>query len=249
MRFLVFWATLCIAFHINAQSSDYVSPNKYRFKYKSQKFKGTRLDITAQLRAIKNQPKFAGIPEEIQIQLNNLFKKAKEQPIPKVYKKNAIRFLDALYSYEEFVEIYDNALYQVVKKLKRDMRRIDFKFEREFTQAKVLLSRTQKEEPDQIQKIDTLKKEVYNNQMKLLSHRWMKDKFDKYKSYEIIENPDSLILEFKKKEAVNVFRMFEENQINKIERYLEDQIIDFYYKKSVPELDIKDLELDYLDKI
>ncbi len=248
VRFLAFFAMFLISYLVNAQNQE-TSPNKYRFKYKSESYKGTRLQITAQLRALKNNSKFVGIPEEIQEELSTLFQTTKKQAIPKYYKKHAIIFLDALYSYEDFANIYENALYEIVKKVKKDMYVVDFKFERQFTKAKVALDRGLKEDFSDLKKFDQLKKDLIDSQTKLSCHRWMKKKFEQYKSFDIVKNPDELMKAFKKGEAVYVYRLYIENNIIQIKPYLENQIIDFYYKKSLPEINSEILDLQYITKI
>ncbi|WP_281987077.1 hypothetical protein [Aquimarina aggregata] len=239
----------------NGGVSQFVAPKStigskiYKFKYRSESYKGTRLEITSKLRALKNDSKFAGIPSEIKTVLNELFKNTKHQAIPRLYKKNAIIFLDALYSYEEFVITYDNSLHEVVGKIKTDMRYIDFKFERQFTKAKVKLDRVIKENPESTKEIDRLEKDARNSLIKLISHRWMKKKFETYKGIDIVKKPDALIKEFKETEAMNAFNLFQEKEIEKMSPYLENQIIDFFYKKSIPEIHPDQLELNYIDKI
>ena len=55
---------------------------------------------------------------------------------------------------------------------------------------------------------------------------------------------------FKKKEADKVFRMYEkEKDVEKITVYLESQIIDFYYRRSLKETNPEKIELRYIDKM
>ncbi|WP_282089477.1 hypothetical protein [Aquimarina algiphila] len=249
MKLFTFIIVFILIYQSSAQEIEEVNPNTYRFSYKSELYKGTKLQITKKIRTLKNNSWFVNIPEEKQVELNMLFKKVREQPIPRLYKKRAIIFLDALYAYEDFLTIYDNALYAVILHLKRDMRRLDFKFERQFTKAKVALDRANKEDKDNIKEINRLSKEFHDSQIKLMSHRWMKKKIERYRGMDAVKNPDELIAEFKKAEAMNIFTMIEEKKIDKINSYLENQIIDFFYKKSLPEIHLDKLELDYIDKI
>ena len=247
IRLLAFLTVFVISYTTCAQEE--TSPNKYKFRHRSEVFKGTRVEITAQLRTLKNNSKFVNIPDDIEKELNTLFLAAKKQAIPKHYKRYAIAFLDALYSYEDFAIIYENALYQVVKKVKKDMYVVDFKFERQFTKNKVALDRLIKEDVSNLEEFDRLKKEFTASQTKLLCHRWMKKKFEKYKDIDIVKNPDELMTAFKKTEAIHVYRLYNENKIEKIKTYLENQIIDFYYKKSLPEINPEVLDLQYITKI
>ncbi|WP_062060731.1 hypothetical protein [Aquimarina longa] len=249
MKFLTSILVFLIIYQSYAQQRESASPNRYRFSYKSNTYKGTRVEITTQLRTLKNNSWFINIPKEKQTVLNTLFKKVKEQPIPRLYRKRAIIFLDALYAYEKFLILYDNAVYEVIQNLKQDMRRLDFKFERQYTKAKRILDRTQKEDKNNVQKIGFLQKELHDSQIKLVSHRWMKKIIERYNGMDAVKKPDKFITEFKKIEAMNVFIMIEEKEIDKINSYLENQIIDFFYKKSIPEIDPDKLELDYIDKI
>lgn len=244
------WAFILFFITIYSGYSQYdKNPNTYRFKYKSEVFKGSRVQITDQLRAIKNDVRFDGIPQEMQGILNKLFKNAAEQPIRRLYKEHAVIFLEALYGYEDFVLMYNNKLSLVITNLKKDMKRLDFKFEREFTKAKIKLDRTKKEDPNNTTKIDQQTDELYKSQIKLISHRWMKKKFDTYNGMQTVKNPDALIKEFKRSEAMNVYNMYSENKTEKIPSYLVDQIIDFFHSKALIEMDLEQLKLNYITRI
>ncbi len=248
VRFLAFFLMFLISGMMNAQIED-ISPNRYRFKYRSTVYKGSKLQINNQLRSLKTSSKFTGIPEEIQEELNTLFMATKKQAIPKYYKKQAILFLDAIYNYEDFANVYENALHQAVRKVKKDIHVVDFKFERQFTKAKVALDRAQKDDFSDLEKFDRLKKDLQDSQTKLLCHRWMKKRFENYKNIDIVKNPDHLMMAFKRSEAISVYRMYNKHHIEKITPYLENQIIDFYYKKSLPEINPEILDLQYITKI
>ncbi|MFD2565572.1 hypothetical protein [Aquimarina rubra] len=248
MRFLLFIILFSLGYTAYNQEIDDISPNKYRFRYKSEVFKGTRLEITAKLRSIKNSPKFSGIPEEIQIGLNKLFKDAKSQALPRRYRKKAIVFLDALYHYEEFVIMYNGALYEVIEKLKRDMKRIDFKLERQYIKSRTSLDRAKKQDSLNTKQINYLTKERRKSLIRLACHRWMKKKFDSYKGIDMVKNPDQLINEFKRAEAAYIFSLFGKKEVDEIKRYLENEIIDFYYKKAITEINPEKLELQYINK-
>jgi len=133
--------------------------------------------------------------------------------------------------------------------LKKDMYVVDFKFERDFTKKKVIFDRYLKEDLSDLEKFEKAKKELIDSQTKLSCHRWMKGIFEKYKTGDIIKHPDALISAFKKSEALHVYRLFNQNKIEKIKPYLENQIIDFYYKKSLPEIDPEVFDLQYITKI
>jgi len=248
MKFLLFITVFFISTTSYNQRIDEISPNRYRFKHRSKVFKGSKIEITTQLRTIKNSPKFSGIPQEIQVELNRLFNNTKSQVFPKRYRKKAIRFLNALYRYEDFVIMYNSALYDVIEKLKRDMKRIDFKLEKQFIRAKTLVDRAKKKEVVDMKEVKHLADEMQKSLTRLACHRWMKKKFDSYKGINVVQNPVRLIEEFKKQEAAYIFSIFEKKEVSEIKLYLENEIIDFYYKKALKEITPEQLELFHINK-
>lgn len=248
MRFNLLYIVFFISTIAFAQHRLDRNPNTYKFKYKNEVFKGSRGQITEQLRSIKNREDFKGIPYEMRQILNKLFKNATEQPIRKKYKEKALIFLDALYGYEEFVKLYHNKLSIAIVNLKKDMKRLDFKFEREFTKAKIALDRAKKEDTYTFDEIMDLSDDFEQSQLKLISHRWMKKKFDGY-SNTILEFPDEYISDFRTSEAMNVYKLYQDNQTSKIDGYLVHQIIDFYHTTALIEMDLEQLDLNYITKL
>ena len=250
MRFNVLYIVFFISTIGFAQHRLDRNPNTYKFKYKNEVFKGSRGQITEQLRNIKNREDFKGIPFEMRQILNKLFKKATEQPIRKKYKEQALVFLEALYGYEEFVKLYHNKLSIAIMNLKKDMKRLDFKFEREFTKAKIALDRAKKEDIYSFDEIEimNLSDDFEKSQLKLISHRWMKKKFDSYDNT-ILQSPDEYVSDFRTSEAMHVYKMYQDKKISKIDGYLVNQIIEFYHTTALIEMDLEQLDLNYITKL
>ena len=232
-----------------AQQRDEMGSMIYSFRYQKVTYEGNRVEITDQLRSLKNQSKFVYIPLEYKVYVNKQFKKLSEQAIPRYFKKEAIVFLDELYKYEEFLDIYQSSTHMVVQELRKDMRRLDFKFEKEYTKAKTLYDRAINEISDNTERIDLLKDEVTNTKTKLACHRWMKSKFEHYTTLNSILNPDPLIAEFLKEASGASYDLFKQNKVEKLSGYLQTYIIEFYHLKALSEIDIDSIELNYIDKI
>lgn len=221
-----------------------------QFRYRSTTYSGTIPEITEQLTNVKNSARFQNIPKDKQGNLNFLFATVQQQSKSEAYKEKALTFLEELYSYEDFLKTYDKILQEVILSLKEDMQFIDFRLERSFVKTKIELDNLKKKEPEKVKEIKSLTKELDNRQQKLVGHRWMKKKFDKYTTIEIVKNPDAFMSEFKSGEAQNAYRLYEEEKdVKKINLYLESQIIDFYYNKSTEEVNPDKLELRYIEKI
>ncbi len=221
-----------------------------QFRHRSTTYSGTIPEINEQLTNVKNSSRFQNIPKEKQGDLDFLFTAVQKESKSEPYKQKALEFLNALYSYEDFLKAYDNILYEVIESLREDMQYIDFKLERSFVKTKVELDALKKDTPQDTRKISRLEKELDDRQKKLVGHRWMKKKFDKYTSIKAVTTPGELIATFKKQQAQKAFKMYEEEEdVKKINLYLESQIIDFYYHKSLEEVNPDKFELRYIDKI
>lgn len=234
MRFLIVFLFLLCPIQNYAQRLD-SNPNTYRFSYQSLVFKGTRTQITAQLKKFKENTIGLGIPESIRTELNRLYKKATSQPIRRLYKKHTIRFLDACFAYRSFSETYLNALFRVVLILKKDMKRLDYKFQSEYTQKKLALGRLLEKEPEKKNKIKDQHQRIQKSKLKLQCHRWMRQKFITYKDKTSITQPDSYIKDFLNREALTVYKLYTEQKKDRILGYLVDQMIDFYHTQALNE--------------
>ena len=232
-----------------AQQRDEMGSMIYSFRYQKVTYEGNRVEITDQLRSLKNQSKFVYIPLEYKVYVNKQFKKLSEQAIPRYFKKEAILFLDALYKYEEFLDLYQSSMHNVVQELRKDMQRLDFQFEREYTKAKALHQRATNEISDNTERIELLKEEVTNTKTKLACHRWMKNKFEHYTTINSILEPDVLISEFMNYKSGASYELFLQNKTHQLISFLQSKIIEFYHNKALLEIDHEIIELNYIDKI
>ncbi len=222
---------------------------RLQFRHRSVTYSGTIPEVTQQIENVKNGSKFRNIPNQKLGDVNFLFAELKKQSKTEPYKNKALEFLDALYSYDDFLKLYDDILGQVIDRLKNDMENIDYNLEKSLVKTKIQLDETIKETPQNNVEIDQLKEQLNDREKKLIGHRWTKKKFDTYQGVAIVKKPDQLIARFKKKEVSNVFKTYEENKdLTKIKEYLEYQIIDFYYQQSLNEANPEKLELRYIDK-
>jgi len=70
-----------------------------------------------------------------------------------------------------------------------------------------------------------------------------------YSSKEVIEQPNGYLLEFKSSMSEKAFQMYEkEPDLQKLKLFLEREIIDFYYKKSLGIVNPENFELKYTNK-
>ncbi|QLE00394.1 hypothetical protein HX109_02030 [Galbibacter sp. BG1] len=230
-----------------------------RFRYRDVTYSGTLTEVTDQLNNVRNSSQFDNIPLSEQNELNLLFETVRDQERAEPYKEHAITFLEELYSFNDFLQMYDQLIFQTINKLKRDMRRIDYQLEKGFVGLKVDLdahplkgkdlNNLSPEEKALLEDYQLQQKELLARQQKMVGHRWMEGEIYTYNSINDVMDPDELLAEFKNKEANKSYKIFmETNDIEKIKLYLELQMIDFYYKKSLEVVDPNDFELKYIEK-
>jgi len=229
------------------------------FRHRGVTFNGTLEEINTQLTNVYGSSKFTSIPSYKKGELNESLAIVKEERKEEPYKENALVFLDALYSYEDFLKLYDQALYDIILKIQDDMLKIDIALEKVFViknieldahplknKAKEAYTSEDKKEEKRYLKLIADKKERLE---KLVGHRWMKSKFDDYSSKEVIEQPNGYLLEFKSSMSEKAFQMYEkEPDLQKLKLFLEREIIDFYYKKSLGIVNPETFELKYTNK-
>ena len=84
---------------------------------------------------------------------------------------------------------------------------------------------------------------------KLVGHRWMEKQFSEFVGIEFIEEPTAYLKEFKEGVSSKAYKDFDANEdIVRLEELLENEIIDFYYKKSLNTVNPETFELKYINK-
>ncbi len=229
---------------INKKPKNYIS-----FRYKTVTYSGTPEQISKQLNNVFNSSQFNDIPNNKRNNLIRLLSLVKQQKNKEKYKESALVFLKELYSYEDYQKVFNSALYNAILKIKEDMRFVDFKLERNFVKAKVKLDKTLEQSPSNDEEIQELKTELIERKKKLVGHRWMEKKFNKFQTKETVEMAQGFLKEYKELMTPVTYKMYDnEGDIQKIEIYLEAEIIDFYYKKSLDLVDPNTFELRYINK-
>jgi len=77
----------------------------------------------------------------------------------------------------------------------------------------------------------------------------MEKQFMKYTTFEDIETPIGYLAGFKRNMTTKSYQMYEkEGDIEKLKLFLENEIIDFYYKKSLDIVNPNTFELKYINK-
>lgn len=227
------------------------------FRYRNVSYSGTIPEINRQLTLVFQSPQFVTVPQYKKEELGMLLASVKEQRKEAEYKEKAIAFLKALYDYGDFKTLFNTSLFNVISKIKLDMRRIDFRLEKLFVETKVELD----EHPLTKTQDNTLTTETERNDftqlladheersLKLFGHRWMEREFAQYNSMKVVEKPFGYLKEFMDRTTTRAYRLFEETRdVEKLEYFLENEIIDHYYKKSIGTVNPDAFELRYINK-
>ncbi len=229
------------------------------FRHRGVTYNGTMQEINTQLTNVYGSSKFASIPSFKKEELNSSLSTVKEQRKEDPYKENALLFLEQLYSYDDFLKIYDQTLFNVITKIQGDMIKIDMALESTFVQKKLELDKhplnskvvaDYTEADKKVQgEYEKLKAEQQERLEKLVGHRWMEKQFAGYTSMEKIENPVGYLFEFKRDMATKAYQMYEKDgNVANLKLFIENEIIDFYYKKSLKVVNPEAFELKYINK-
>ena len=238
-------------------SNDKTRENTLSFRYRDVSYSGTLPELNEQLTNVFESSQFVDIPQFKKDDLTILLATTKEQKKEADYKESALVFLKELYSFGDFIEVYNEALFGVIQKIRRDMRKIDLILENSFVDAKVKVDKHPLHEKEgtveatekQWTEYKQLVAEQEERLKKLVGHRWMETTFSEFKTIEVVEEPTGYLKEFKKSMSLRSFEIFDKTaNIDQLENYLEKEIIDFYYKKSLGIVSPDNFELRYINK-
>ncbi len=231
--------------------------NTLSFRYRNVSYSGTIPELNQQLTNVFQSSQFVAIPQFKKDDLSILLATTKEQQKENEYKESALIFLKELYAYGDFLDTYNNALFSVIKRVKNDMRKIDMVLENSFVQTKINVDKHPlKINPDAVDASEeewTAYKKLVAEQeerlQKLVGHRWMEQIFAEFNSFEIVENPTLYLKEFIASSSSKAYEMYDKsNDLDELEYYLEKEIIDYYYKKSLGIVSPDKFELKYINK-
>ena len=233
--------------------------NTLSFRYRNVTYSGTIPSLNEQLTNVYNSSAFRDIPQFKKDELKILLATVKEQKREDRYKESALTFLAELYAFGDFEKVYEEALYNVISSIQDDMKKIDMALENLFVTKKLEVDEhplNNKNEEDYSQRdkalaprYQALVAEQQTRLEKLVGHRWMENQFAEFTSMEDIEIGTGLLKEFKKEHALKSFKMYEKTEnMNQLETYLENEIIDFYYKKSLNLVNPEFFELKYINR-
>ncbi len=227
------------------------------FRYRNVTYSGTIPELNRQLSNVFQSTQFENIPLFKKNELALLLALVKDQKQEQTYKENAMIFLKELYSFEDFLDTYNDALFTVIQKIKFDMHNIDLTLENSFVETKVKVDEhplntnyTEIEATEEERStFNALLAEREERLQKLVGHRWMQRIFMEFKSIDVVQKPERFLKEFKQLASIKAFEIFDKTKdLSELIDYLENEIIDFYYKKSLESVSTDDFELKYINK-
>ncbi len=231
--------------------------NTLRFRYRDISYSGTIPELSEQLTNVYQSSQFADIPQFKKDELSMLLAITKEQKKDEAYKKSALVFLAELYSFSDFQNSYNQALYAAIIRIKGDMRKIDMILENSFVETKVKLDKhalsKNPDDPNATEEQWTEYKRLVSEQeerlQKLVGHRWMENNFSRFNEIEDIKQSNGYLKEFKDVMSIKSYKLYDKTgDLDELELYLENEIIDYYYKKSLGIVNPDNFELKYINK-
>ncbi|SDL66040.1 TonB-dependent receptor [Kriegella aquimaris] len=233
--------------------------NTLSFRYRDVSYSGAIYELNEQLTNVYESSGFTDIPQFKKDDLKILLATVKEQTKQENYKEKALIFLKELYAFDDFKEVYDDALFNVIAKIQEDMLELDMALEKLFVIKKLeadkhplngkAKSRYTEKDKALAEGYQALLTDEQTRLEKLVGHRWIENQFAAYDSRQVIESPKGYLKSFKEAMATQAFLQYDNiADPTELEKYLEIQIIDFYYKKSLNTVNPDLFELKYIDK-
>ncbi len=212
---------------INFNKKKRIHGDSIKVRYRKYFFEGLPKEITPQLMVIPREEGF----EHLITKQNRNFYDLKHQLIEteekdkKVYKEIALTYLKEMDSYFDFIDFYNEKLYQSYIKLVVEARQIDRQIRDEYMVLTAKINSAEQKEPDDLKKQKILEKR-YNSHTMLLQSlvKWNLQPKD-------IEHPVGDIKTLKMQNASKVFSMYQNKRSEKqIINFIEIQLADLYHK-------------------
>ncbi|WP_369049349.1 hypothetical protein [Tenacibaculum sp. UWU-22] len=206
---------------------------EFEFSYKNYTFKGEHSKITSELTQLLNDSMFVSV-KSIEIIRNNLSLLEtdvvnNENASNKHYKRAAIRYLDYLYKYKNFIDIYHKLVFKSLKKLYNQAVLLGEKVKVDY----VRLSSLVKEQGGIAFVSEQDKKNLKTRELKMKAHNWMQSQLKGLSYQDIVADKGSLKT-FKNNYIAIIFKMIEEKKTDKeIEDFLVVEFAAFYHKKAL----------------
>ncbi len=227
-----------------------------QFTYRDSVYGKTQGAITRQLAHLQEHSHFAFIPKSKKAVLTAQREALALENNAEAFKLKAIAFLEGLYSYEDFVAGYDARVFSILTELSKDMKRLDYTFEKSYVRAVQALQnhglhqRTTAERA----KAAPAAQEAYKArlqhkkeaQARLVAHRWMLPLIKSYTSIAQVQQPDTHLKTVMTAEKDAMYAMQEAGKTKQeLELYLITKLIDYYCKASVAHTNPDSIELNY----
>ncbi|KAF2517834.1 TonB-dependent receptor [Flavobacterium foetidum] len=214
---------------------------------------GTKSEIINKLEQLQNT--LRPLPETELQKLDKRLDVTRMTLEDKEFKEKVLDYLDEYNTNKEMVSQYNNALYDIIQKLNREIAAKDQHIEQVYTTAIGRVNTDKMHGVNSEEAKDKVAKERYQKlverskiaEKQLINHRWMMKEFDllsKLPQSEL-QNNESMAA-FSKQEVNNFFELNKDKKEGKeISRQLEEKIIPFYHQLAVEKAVNDSIELKY----
>lgn len=219
--------------------------NYVSFRYRNVTYSGSTNQVFQQLTNVFNSSQFENIPKTHKEKLSEQLSLLQQQKNTEFFKESSLNFLKELYAFEDFQELYEQTLFDVVTKLQGDVVAIDEELERIYIAKKTALDEALKQKNNLIE----AKNQEKIAEERLKVHRWMQTEIQRLNGIEVIDNPTDLFMDFKDKNKDAAFIRYTTDQTEDgLGTYLENQMIQFYHEYAKQNIVGKDIEFRYILK-
>ncbi len=198
-----------------------------RVQYRKYRYEGLPKDITPQLLALPKKEGFANLIEDKKGKLITLGKQLVEtqNKDKRVYREIAVNYLKSMNLYFDFIEFYNEKIYEAYLKLVREAQDVDREIRDEYTILTGKINSAEQKDPEDLKRQKILEKR-YESHTKLLQSLLLWNL-----KPEDIENTEGDIMILKKRNAVKVFSMYQNKESEEqIVNFIEIRLADLFHK-------------------
>jgi len=232
-----------------------------KIRFRKAIYEGDVMSLLSQISDIRNKSNVQDMPASKKAELDQikdevlLLKSEKTS----VVKEKIIDYLEAVHSFIDFKEDYNDLLFKAAVDLEKEALLLDPDIEKRFVDIRYSLEnhKFKGENPEKIKNEDLTElndyKKIYDNfinaRRKFIGHRWMLEQLEKTESSKQFDK-DDILIDFKAKQIAEAYKLYKNTKDKSIVvDFLISEMISHYQDTAKDKLDSTDYILKYIDKL
>ncbi len=230
-----------------------------KFRYRKQIYEGNADEIVSQIQSTRNKSTYRNMPAFKVASLDKLkndvlLLKSEDQ---KVLEDKVIDYLDAVYSYVDFKDNYNEYMFNSAMSLKDEAKRLDPDIEKKFIDLRYQVEnhKFKGQDPKDLDSSDSdfvAYKDMHDNfieaRRKFVGHRWMLEQLEGINTAKQFDK-DEVLKNFKEKHLEEALSVYDESgELSALDQYLISELFLYYQDLAKDKTDQSTYILKYIQK-